>query len=393
MGHWLLACVVMVSSLVPSCSGLHLSVGLFLDKNNQYYTHRPTHTVQLSSLSLLSLYVLFSFAPTFTPLFPSLLPCVSLLSPAYCLSPLIPLSSFLSPFSPPSSSPPLPISSQPVLILYGSQTGTAAETAAAAGRALRRLHLRVRVRSMDAIDVRELPRTPWLLCVCSTTGQGEEPDNMRALWRFLLRRALPTNSLEHTRFAVFGLGDSSYPKFNFVAKKLHKRLLSLGATTLAPLGLADDQHPLGPHAALDPWLFQVTTHLLQHFPLPLPPVPPTALLPPALPLRLVAPDDKRARQCRTAAMTYGNAVCEQATDRPYVTAARGSTHAAPQALAAGGVPDRTHPLLAPLRQNKRMTPEDHFQDVRHVILDTQHCPALTYNPGDVAYVMVCVASD
>ena len=34
-------------------------------------------------------------------------------------------------------------------------------------------------------------------------------------------------------------------RFNFVAKKLHKRLLMLGATALVPLGLADDQHDLG----------------------------------------------------------------------------------------------------------------------------------------------------
>uniref|UniRef100_A0A672LQW2 NADPH dependent diflavin oxidoreductase 1 n=1 Tax=Sinocyclocheilus grahami TaxID=75366 RepID=A0A672LQW2_SINGR len=45
--------------------------------------------------------------------------------------------------------------------------------------------------------------------------------------------------------AVLGLGDSSYPKFNFVAKKLHKRLLQLGANMLLPVGLANDQHDLG----------------------------------------------------------------------------------------------------------------------------------------------------
>jgi len=34
-------------------------------------------------------------------------------------------------------------------------------------------------------------------------------------------------------------------RFNFIAKKLHKRLLMLAATALVPLGLADDQHDLG----------------------------------------------------------------------------------------------------------------------------------------------------
>lgn len=34
-------------------------------------------------------------------------------------------------------------------------------------------------------------------------------------------------------------------RFNFVAKKLHKRLIQLGANPLLPVGLGDEQHDLG----------------------------------------------------------------------------------------------------------------------------------------------------
>lgn len=34
-------------------------------------------------------------------------------------------------------------------------------------------------------------------------------------------------------------------RFNFVAKKLHKRFVQLGANMLLPVALADDQHDLG----------------------------------------------------------------------------------------------------------------------------------------------------
>ena len=34
-------------------------------------------------------------------------------------------------------------------------------------------------------------------------------------------------------------------RFNFVAKKLHKRLQQLGSTGLVDTGLADDMHDLG----------------------------------------------------------------------------------------------------------------------------------------------------
>lgn len=38
-----------------------------------------------------------------------------------------------------------------------------------------------------------------VIFVCSTTGQGEEPDNMKQFWRFLLRKNLPPDSLQGMR--------------------------------------------------------------------------------------------------------------------------------------------------------------------------------------------------
>lgn len=70
------------------------------------------------------------------------------------------------------------------------------------------------------------------------------------------------------RFAVLGLGDSSYAKFNFAAKKLNKRLLQLGAQPLIPLGLGDDQHDLGYDAVADPWVESLWKTLLAVHPLP-----------------------------------------------------------------------------------------------------------------------------
>lgn len=77
---------------------------------------------------------------------------------------------------------------------------------------------------------------------------------MKKFWKFLLRKSLPSDSLASLTFGVIGLGDSSYQKFNFVAKRLHKRLLQLGAQAILPVGLCDDQHDLGIGAVLIPWL-------------------------------------------------------------------------------------------------------------------------------------------
>ena len=101
--------------------------------------------------------------------------------------------------------------------------------------------------------MRMLPSLSRVVFFVSTTGQGSAPDNMKKSWSILLRRELPSNSLSATQVAVFGLGDSSYAKFNFPSKKLHARLLQLGAQPMLPLGLGDDQHVAGPYTALVPW--------------------------------------------------------------------------------------------------------------------------------------------
>lgn len=78
------------------------------------------------------------------------------------------------------------------------------------GREAARRHYAPRVLPADAYvpSVASLPSEPALVFVASTTGQGEAPDNMRQLWRFLLRKSLAPGSLGALRAAVFGLGDS-----------------------------------------------------------------------------------------------------------------------------------------------------------------------------------------
>lgn len=44
--------------------------------------------------------------------------------------------------------------------------------------------------------------------------QGDPPDNMRKFWKLLLRKNLPPNVLSGVSYAVFGLGDSGYVKYN-----------------------------------------------------------------------------------------------------------------------------------------------------------------------------------
>lgn len=80
---------------------------------------------------------------------------------------------------------------------------------------------------------------------------------MKKFWTFMLRKDLPVNSLQNLQFAVFGLGDSSYTKFNAVARRLHARLKQLGGKEILQRGLGDDQSENGYLTDLDPWLMEL----------------------------------------------------------------------------------------------------------------------------------------
>ena len=57
-----------------------------------------------------------------------------------------------------------------------------------------------------------LPSESLVIVSVSTTGQGDFPSNASLFWKGLLRKKLTAGYLEPVAFAVFGLGDSSYPK-------------------------------------------------------------------------------------------------------------------------------------------------------------------------------------
>ena len=132
-----------------------------------------------------------------------------------------------------------------LLILFGSQTGEAKDVAFRIGREARLRGFVPSVVSMSEYPVTDLPSERLVVFVASTTGQGDPPDNMRSFWSFLLRKSLPPDSLSGASYAVFGLGDSGYAKYNVVAKRLDARIAGLGGDRIIDLGLGDDQDRYG----------------------------------------------------------------------------------------------------------------------------------------------------
>ncbi|CAD6570080.1 MAG: NAPDH-dependent diflavin reductase [Alectoria sarmentosa] len=207
--------------------------------------------------------------------------------------------------------------------------------------------------------------------------QGDLPVNARLFWKSLLRRRLPPSYLEGAQLTTFGLGDSSYPKFNWAARKLHKRLVQLGANEAYPRGEADEQHGEGLDASFVPWSYDLRNHLLTKFPLAegMTPISEYDLLEPKWTLTL------HQNKPNVSVEELANGRDERASfidDWPesnYETEAVKSTRVRSAATSA------TQCLDVTLKENRRITPSTHWQDVRHLEFSSNQLAA--YAPGDV----------
>ena len=106
---------------------------------------------------------------------------------------------------------------------------------------------------INRADLAELALDTTWLVVCSTHGAGEFPDNIQP---FVQQLSEQRPDLSQLKYAVIGLGDSSYDTFCAAAKNLEQLLGSLGATRLAErLDIDVSQDPV-PEDPAENWLQQ-----------------------------------------------------------------------------------------------------------------------------------------
>jgi sulfite reductase alpha subunit-like flavoprotein len=198
---------------------------------------------------------------------------------------------------------------------------------------------------------------------------------MKQFWRFLLRRDLPATVLSKLHFSTFGLGDSGYPIYNAVARRLHERLSSLGANELCVRGLGDDQHQLGYDGGLVPWMDIFFEALLRHAPLP-PGVTVSAdlLSDPQFEVEVFPADECEDGPPALPANLPISAAYHEALSQPLAPYGDGTA--------------RYTPVPARVQRNLRLSPEGHSQDLRHVEIDLSALPKdqQSYLPGDVLHI-------
>lgn len=146
-----------------------------------------------------------------------------------------------------------------VLILYGSETGTAEAVASRCARTLRLL--RPTLASLNDYADEEVRQTIALrytivLIITSTFGSGQPPSNAAKF----AATPLSLGCLEGLEHAIFALGSSIYPDFVAYGRAVEREFRMAGSNELLPLAIADEAR--GNVGAIRDWITLIERTLL-----------------------------------------------------------------------------------------------------------------------------------
>ena len=149
-------------------------------------------------------------------------------------------------------------------ILVGTMTSTADYVAQAIQMDCADLVPDIEVQLMDGLDISVFDSAAeedavYLICT-STYGQGDVPDNARALYDSLESQP---RFLGHLRYGVIALGDRTYQQtFAFGGKKFDERLQGLGAQRIGDIWIHDASSGTLPETEGTEWCRQWLAQVL-----------------------------------------------------------------------------------------------------------------------------------
>lgn len=149
-------------------------------------------------------------------------------------------------------------------ILVGTMTSTADYVAQAIQMDCTDLVPDIEVQLMDGLDISVFDSAAeedavYLICT-STYGQGDVPDNARALYDSLESQP---KFLGHLRYGVIALGDRTYQQtFAFGGKKFDERLQGLGAQRIGDIWIHDASSGTLPETEGTEWCRQWLAQVL-----------------------------------------------------------------------------------------------------------------------------------
>ncbi|AUV17707.1 assimilatory sulfite reductase (NADPH) flavoprotein subunit [Aeromonas caviae] len=209
-------------------------------------------------------------------------------------------------------------------ILYGSQTGNAKGVASAIKAQAEARGLPVTLTSMADYKPKQLKKENHLLVVVSTYGEGEPPESAVDLFEQLKKGKI--GKLEGLKFAVLGLGDSSYEFFCQTGKDFDDFLSKAGAERIHELASLDVDY-------------------------------------------------------QEAAGAWGELAVKAVAATLSAGAATTSLAGSVQAAVGHSQYHKENPFPARLSVNQKITGRDSTKDIRHIEINLEES-GITYQPGD-----------
>ncbi|CAK9019045.1 Pyruvate dehydrogenase [NADP(+)], partial [Durusdinium trenchii] len=193
------------------------------------------------------------------------------------------------------------VTGERVTVLYGTDTGNAEMVAKNFQFEFKRRGMKAKCLSLNDMPISDLAEESKVLAIVATAGQGEMPKSAVKFWQDMetFLETAPADYLKDTKFAVFGLGDSSYVFFNEAAKRIDTAFEKLGGQRVQSLGLGDDQHPGRFDDELEEWSPDFYDNIEA-------PEPPQELSPPSHLVEVLPPEDPKAKQVGEAYVPVGS---------------------------------------------------------------------------------------
>jgi len=117
-----------------------------------------------------------------------------------------------------------------ITVLYGTETGNSELLAMDICKEGENLGLECVNFGMEHIESDDFSSIENLLIVCSTWGDGEQPDNAIELFDYV--EELDEGELENMKFSVLALGDTAFDLFCEAGKEWDRVLEEKGATRI-----------------------------------------------------------------------------------------------------------------------------------------------------------------
>jgi sulfite reductase (NADPH) flavoprotein alpha-component len=138
----------------------------------------------------------------------------------------------VTPVPTPFAAAAAPAAAPSLTIISASHTGNGRKISEKLLAAVQGAGVQARMIKAGDYNPRDIAKEKLLYVVISTHGDGDPPDEARALYEFLGTKRAP--QLPELQYSVLALGDTSYPKFCEAGRVLDERLAKLGAKRLLP---------------------------------------------------------------------------------------------------------------------------------------------------------------